>query len=111
MVVVGCCLKVLFGNCELVGVVVGYGQIDDGQGLCQVLVWCDLQLLLQGEFWQSLQWLVCYIYVLLGEVLSIVLFGLLCYGEVLFDICYWGWQLIIEGYVQCEKLCVGSCSW
>ena len=47
-VAVGCRLKVPFGNRELVGVVVGHGQTDDGQGLRQALAWCDPQPLLQG---------------------------------------------------------------
>ncbi|KAG0914490.1 hypothetical protein G6F32_016602 [Rhizopus arrhizus] len=38
-VVVGCRVKVPFGNRELVGVVVGHGQADDGQGLRQALAW------------------------------------------------------------------------
>lgn len=59
-VAVGCRLKVPFGNRELVGVVVGHGQTDDGQGLRQALAWCDPQPLLQGELWQSLQWLARY---------------------------------------------------
>lgn len=40
-VAVGCRLKVPFGNRELVGVVVGHGQTEDGQGLRQALAWCD----------------------------------------------------------------------
>ena len=44
---VGCRLKVPFGNRELVGMVAGHGQVDDGQGLRLALAWCDPQPLLQ----------------------------------------------------------------
>ena len=48
-VAVGCRLKVPFGNRELVGVVVGHGQTDDGRGMRRALAWCDPQPLLQGS--------------------------------------------------------------
>ena len=107
-VAVGCRLKVPFGNRELVGVVVGHGQTDDGQGLRQALAWCDPQPLLQGELWQSLQWLARYTHAPLGEVLSTALPGPLRHGEVLPDTHHWGWQLTTEGHAQREKLRAGS---
>ena len=82
---VGCRLKVPFGNRELVGVVAGHGQTDDGQGLRQALAWCDRQPLLQGELWQSLQWLARYTHAPLGEVLATALPATLRRGEPLPD--------------------------
>ncbi len=105
---VGCRLKVPFGNRELVGVVAGHGQTDDGQGLRQALAWCDRQPLLQGELWQSLQWLARYTHAPLGEVLSTALPGPLRHGEALPDTHHWGWQLTTEGHAQREKLRAGS---
>jgi primosomal protein N' len=102
-VAVGCRLKVPFGNRELVGVVVGHGQTDDGQGLRQALAWCDPQPLLQGELWQSLQWLARYTHAPLGEVLSTALPGPLRHGEALPDTHHWGWQLTAEGRAQREN--------
>ncbi len=107
-VAVGCRLKVPFGNRELVGVVVGHGQTDDGQGLRQALAWCDPQPLLQGELWQSLQWLARYTHAPLGEVLSTALPGPLRHGEALPDTHHWGWQLTPEGHAQRGKLRAGS---
>ncbi|KAG0751893.1 hypothetical protein G6F24_013950 [Rhizopus arrhizus] len=107
-VVVGCRVKVPFGNRELVGVVVGHGQADDGQGLRQALAWCDPQALLQGELWQSLQWLARYTHAPLGEVLSTALPGPLRHGEALPETHHWGWQLTHEGRAQREKLRAGS---
>lgn len=107
-VAVGCRLKVPFGNRELVGVVVGHGQTDDGQGLRQALAWCDPQPLLQGELWQSLQWLARYTHAPLGEVLSTALPGPLRHGDALPDTHHWGWQLTAEGRAQREKLRAGS---
>ncbi|SNY75512.1 replication restart DNA helicase PriA [Stenotrophomonas sp. CC120223-11] len=105
---VGCRVKVPFGNRELVGVVVGHGQADDGQGLRQALAWCDPQPLLQGELWQSLQWLARYTHAPLGEVLSTALPGPLRHGETLPDTHHWGWQLTVEGHAQRGKLRAGS---
>ncbi|MDU1660119.1 MAG: primosomal protein N', partial [Stenotrophomonas maltophilia] len=107
-VAVGCRLKVPFGNRELVGVVVGHGQTDDGQGLRQALAWCDPQPLLQGELWHSLQWLARYTHAPLGEVLSTALPGPLRHGDALLDTHHWGWQLTAEGRAQREKLRAGS---
>jgi primosomal protein N' (replication factor Y) len=107
-VAVGCRLKVPFGNRELIGVVAGHGQAEDSQGLRQALAWCDTAPLLQGELWQSLQWLARYTHAPLGEVLSTALPGPLRHGEPLPDIHHWGWQLTPEGHAQREKLRAGS---
>ncbi|KAG1257373.1 hypothetical protein G6F68_009334 [Rhizopus microsporus] len=104
----GCRVKAPFGNRELVGVVVGHGQAADGQGLRQALAWCDPQALLQGELWQSLQWLARYTHAPLGEVLSTALPGPLRHGEALPETHHWGWQLTHEGRAQREKLRAGS---
>lgn len=95
-VAVGCRLKVPFGNRELIGVVAGHGQAEDSQGLRQALAWCDTSPLLQGELWQSLQWLARYTHAPLGEVLSTALPGPLRHGEPLPDTHHWGWQLTPE---------------
>ena len=84
------------------------GQADDGQGLRQALAWCDPQALLQGELWQSLQWLARYTHAPLGEVLSTALPGPLRHGEALPETHHWGWQLTHEGRAQREKLRAGS---
>ncbi|UEX17864.1 primosomal protein N' [Stenotrophomonas sp. SI-NJAU-1] len=105
---VGCRLKVPFGNRELIGVVAGHGQTEDSQGLRQALAWCDTTPLLQGELWQSLQWLARYTHAPLGEVLSTALPGPLRHGEPLPDTHHWGWQLTTEGHAQREKLRAGS---
>ncbi|MFB6654338.1 siderophore-interacting protein [Streptomyces microflavus] len=81
---------------------------DDGQGLRQALAWCDPQPLLQGELWQSLQWLARYTHAPLGEVLSTALPGPLRHGEALPETHHWGWQLTHEGRAQREKLRAGS---
>ena len=107
-IAVGCRLKVPFGNRELVGVVTGHGQTDDGQGLRQALAWCDPQPLLQGELWQSLQWLARYTHAPLGEVVSTALPGPLRHGEALPDTHHWGWQLTAEGHAQRATLRAGS---
>ena len=107
-VAVGCRLKVPFGNRELIGVVAGHGQAEDSQGLRQALAWCDTAPLLQGELWQSLQWLARYTHAPLGEVLSTALPGPLRHGEPLPDTHHWGWQLTPEGRAQREKLRAGS---
>jgi len=107
-VAVGCRLKVPFGNRELIGVVAGHGQAEDSQGLRQALAWCDTTSLLQGELWQSLQWLARYTHAPLGEVLSTALPGPLRHGEPLPDTHHWGWQLTAEGQAQREKLRAGS---
>ncbi|MEN5004340.1 primosomal protein N' [Stenotrophomonas indicatrix] len=107
-VAVGCRLKVPFGNRELIGVVAGHGQTEDSQGLRQALAWCDTTSLLQGELWQSLQWLARYTHAPLGEVLSTALPGPLRHGEPLPDTHHWGWQLTAEGHAQREKLRAGS---
>lgn len=105
---VGCRLKVPFGNRELVGVVVGHGQSDDRQGLRQALAWADPAPLLQGELWQSLQWLARYTHAPLGEVLSTALPGPLRHGEALPDTHHWGWQLTDTGQAQRGTLRAGS---
>ncbi|QBR46148.1 primosomal protein N' [Stenotrophomonas indicatrix] len=107
-VAVGCRLKVPFGNRELIGVVAGHGQTEDSQGLRQALAWCDTTPLLQGELWQSLQWLARYTHAPLGEVLSTALPGPLRHGEPLPDTHHWGWQLTAEGHARREKLRAGS---
>lgn len=107
-VAVGCRLKVPFGNRELIGVVAGHGQTEDSQGLRQALAWCDTTPLLQGELWQSLQWLARYTHAPMGEVLSTALPGPLRHGEPLPDTHHWGWQLTAEGHAQREKLRAGS---
>lgn len=107
-VAIGCRLKVPFGNRELIGVVAGHGQVEDSQGLRQALAWCDTAPLLQGELWQSLQWLARYTHAPLGEVLSTALPGPLRHGEPLPDTHHWGWQLTSEGHAQREKLRAGS---
>lgn len=107
-VAIGCRLKVPFGNRELIGVVAGHGQAEDSQGLRQALAWCDTAPLLQGELWQSLQWLARYTHAPLGEVLSTALPGPLRHGEPLPDTHHWGWQLTSEGHAQREKLRAGS---
>lgn len=107
-VAIGCRLKVPFGNRELIGVVAGHGQVEDSQGLRQALAWCDTAPLLQGELWQSLQWLARYTHAPLGEVLSTALPGPLRHGEPLPDTHHWGWQLTPEGHAQREKLRAGS---
>ncbi|WP_312709786.1 primosomal protein N' [Stenotrophomonas sp.] len=106
--VVGCRLKVPFGNRELVGLVAGQGQVEDAQGLRQGLAWLDPQTLLQGELWQSLQWLARYTHAPLGEVVSTALPGPLRHGEPLPDTHHWGWQLTEDGQTQRGTLRAGS---
>ncbi len=106
--VVGCRLKVPFGNRELVGLVAGQGQVEDAHGLRQGLAWLDPQPLLQGELWQSLQWLARYTHAPLGEVVSTALPGPLRHGEPLPDTHHWGWQLTEDGQTQRGTLRAGS---
>lgn len=105
---VGCRLKVPFGNRELVGLVAGQGQVEDALGLRQALAWADPQPLLQGELWQSLQWLARYTHAPLGEVVSTALPGPLRHGEPLPDTHHWGWQLTEDGQTQRGTLRAGS---
>ncbi|MBJ7517739.1 MAG: DEAD/DEAH box helicase family protein, partial [Stenotrophomonas sp.] len=106
--VVGCRIRVPFGPRELVGLVVEQGSADPASSLRQALDWLDPAPLLQGELWQSLQWLARYTHAPLGEVLSTALPGPLRHGEPLPDTHHWGWQLTAAGHEQRGSLRAGS---
>ncbi|MBD8635393.1 primosomal protein N' [Stenotrophomonas sp. CFBP 13725] len=106
--VVGCRIRVPFGPRELVGVVAGHGTAEEGASLRQAIAWLDPQPVLQGELWQSLQWLARYTHAPLGEVLSMALPGPLRHGEPMPDTHHWGWQLTQAGRDQRDGLRAGS---
>ena len=95
---IGCRVRVPFGPRELVGLVVEQGSAEPASSLRQALAWLDPAPLLQGELWQSLQWLARYTHAPLGEVLSTALPGPLRHGETLPDTHHWGWQLTAAGH-------------
>ena len=94
---VGRRVRVPFGQRELVGVVVGTGPAEVGDGLRQALAFLDPQPLLHGELLDSLRWLGRYTHAPLGEVFATALPSVLRAGEPLPETHAWAWQLTEPG--------------
>jgi len=97
--VLGGRVRVPFGRRELIGLVVGQGERDDGAPgeLKPAIEALDSTPLFAGELLGSLRWLSRYTHAPLGEVLATALPGPLRHGEPLPDIRRHGWQLTGAG--------------
>lgn len=101
-------LRVPFGRREAVGIVAGVGSAAPGQTLRHGLALLDDAPLLQGELWQSLQWLAGYLHAPLGEVLATALPALLRQGQALPDVRRHGWQLTAAGQAALPQMRAGK---
>ncbi len=105
---VGRRLRVPFGPRELVGVVEGLGQAEDGAPLRAALEWLDPAPLIGGELASSLHWLSRYTHAPLGEVIATALPAPLRRGEALPDTHGWAWTLTAAGHEGLAKLRAGT---
>ncbi|MEO5963586.1 MAG: primosomal protein N' [Thermomonas sp.] len=90
-------ILVPFGARELYGVVVGHALADPGIELKAALALPDTAPLLDGELFESLQWLSHYLHAPLGEVLAAALPSALRRGEPLPETTRYGWVLTEAG--------------
>jgi primosomal protein N' (replication factor Y) len=82
---VGCRVRVPFGNGEKVGVVAGLGETPVADGLRAISEVLDDAPVLEGELLASLRWLARYLHAPLGEVLATALPAALRRGKPLPD--------------------------
>ena len=90
-------IVVPFGARELHGVVVGHALAGPDIELKAAVSLPDPQALLQGELFDSLQWLAHYLHAPFGEVLATALPSALRRGEPLPDTTTYGWSLTEAG--------------
>ena len=90
-------LRVPFGQRELVGIVTGVRQTDEGDGLRDAFAFLDPGPILGGELLQSLRWLARYLHAPLGEVLATALPAALRRGDPLPETARHGWALTEAG--------------
>ncbi|MCY7313115.1 MAG: DEAD/DEAH box helicase family protein, partial [Pseudoxanthomonas sp.] len=106
---VGRRVRVPFGARELTGIVAEVGTAAaDPAALRPMLAFQDGTALLQGELFESLQWLSRYTHAPLGEVLGTALPTLLRQGEPLPDTHAWAWRLTRTGLDGRERLRQGT---
>jgi len=105
---VGCRVRVPFGNRELVGLVAACGPADTDAELRQAIAVLDPVPLLAGELLDSLRWLGRYTHAPLGEVLTTALPVALRNGDPLADTHAWAWQLTEAGRTGLDGLRRGS---
>jgi primosomal protein N' (replication factor Y) len=109
---VGCRVRVPFGNRELVGVVTGVvtsvEPADATAALRQIAAVLDPLPVFHGELLQSLRWLARYLHAPLGEVLATALPAMLRRGEPLPDTHAWAWQLTEAGRTALPGLRAGK---
>ena len=86
-------VRVPFGHRELVGIVAGIGQAEEGDALRDAIAFLDSGPLLEGELLQSLRWLARYQHAPLGEVLATALPAALRRGDPLPETGRHGWTL------------------
>ena len=103
--VVGCRVRVPFGNRELVGVVADVGAPDpDAPELRAALALLDIDPLFHGELHDSLHWLARYTHAPLGEVFATALPAALRRGESLPETHAWAWVLTEAGRTAQPRL-------
>ena len=106
--VIGRRVAVPFGPRELIGVVVGLGELIQADGLREARAWHDETPLLAGELARSLHWLARYTHAPLGVVLATALPGPLRRGEALPDTLVPAWRLTEAGRTALTGLRQGS---
>ncbi len=94
----GCRVRVPFGNRELVGVVDAVGApAADAPDLKRAIALLDHEPILHGELLTTLRWAARYYHKPLGEVIATALPSTLRRGDPLPDTCAWGWSLTEAG--------------
>ncbi|HEV2606720.1 MAG TPA: primosomal protein N', partial [Xanthomonadaceae bacterium] len=95
---VGCRVRVPFGNRELIGCIDGIGEPDaDAPELRHALAVLDQEPLLHGELLATLRWAARYYHAPLGEVIATALPAALRHGDPLPETCAYGWTLTEAG--------------
>jgi primosomal protein N' (replication factor Y) len=102
---VGCRVRVPFGNRELVGIIDEVGEPDaDAPQLRQALAVLDIEPFLQGESLATLRWMARYYHAPLGEVIATALPAALRRGDPLPETCIHGWVLTEAGHTGLSGL-------
>ena len=95
---VGCRVRVPFGNRELVGLIDDIGEPEaDAPELRHALAVLDQEPLLHGELLATLRWTARYYHAPLGEVIATALPATLRRGDPLPETCAYGWVLTEAG--------------
>lgn len=108
--VIGCRLRVPFGNRELFGVVVNATScsVAPPSRVRHALAWVDTFPLLSDELLRSVQLLARYTHSPMGEVIATALLGTLRQGAALPDTTEYQWALPPEGVLQRARLRAGG---
>ena len=101
-------ILVPFGARELYGVVVGHALADPGIELKSARSLPDPAAVLDGELFESLQWLSHYLHAPLGEVLATALPSALRRGEALPDTTRYAWLLTEAGRTALPAMRAGK---
>ena len=101
-------ILVPFGARELYGVVVGHALADPDIELKAARALPDTAALLDGELFDSLQWLSHYLHAPLGEVLATALPSVLRRGEPLPDTTTYAWTLTEGGRTALPSMRAGK---
>ncbi len=95
---VGCRVRVPFGNRELVGMIDAVGAPDaDAPELRRAILLLDHEPVLQGELLATLRWAARYYHAPLGEAIATALPAALRRGDPLPETCAYGWMLTEAG--------------
>ncbi|MEO8742734.1 MAG: primosomal protein N', partial [Lysobacteraceae bacterium] len=98
LAMIGCRVRVPFGNRELIGVIEAVGKPDvDAPELKQALSVLDHAPHLHGELLATLRWTARYYHAPLGEVIATALPATLRRGDPLPETCAYGWTLTEAG--------------